>query len=153
MMHKTIKKVTEDISDIKFNTAVAALMEWLNYLSKKEQISKEEYKTYLLLLAPFAPHITEELWSGTAGLGEKYSIHNHSLPQFDNKFLVEDEISIAVQINGKVRDTLMIQKDIINNKLDIEKMAKELPKVAKFLHGNSVKKVIYVPGKIISFVL
>ena len=153
MMHKTIKKVTGDIEEIKFNTAIAALMEWLNYLSRKDQVSIEEYKVLLELLAPFAPHITEELWSDKASLGEKYSIHQHSFPQFDNKFLVEDEISIAVQINGKVRETLMIQKDIINNKLDIEKLAKKLPKVAKFLHGNSVKKVIYVPGKIISFVL
>lgn len=150
MMHKTIKKVTEDISNYKFNTAVASLMEWLNHLSGKSEVSKEEYKTYLLLLAPFAPHITEELWEM---IGEKYSIHKHSLPKFDNKFLEEDEVAIAVQINGKVRGTLMIQKDIINDKEVVEKMAKKLPKVAKFLHGFSVKKVIYVPGRIISFVL
>ncbi len=160
IMHKTIKKVTEDLSELKYNTAIASLMEWLNYLSAKGKVEKEEYKTYLLLLAPFAPHITEELWSSEAGLGEKYSIHEqssstskHSWPQFDNKYLEEEEISIAIQINGKVRDSLMIQKDIINNREVIEKMAKESAKVSKFLHGQSVKKVIYVPGKIISFVI
>ena len=149
MMHKTIKKVTEDIEGLKYNTAIASLMEWLNYLSKKGRVSREEYKTLLLLLAPFAPHITEELW---AQIGEKYSIHQHSWPKFDNKFLEEDEISIAVQINGKVRETLMIQKEMINNKEVVEKMAKELPRVKKFLHKTFVKKVIYVQGKIISFV-
>lgn len=149
MMHKTIKKVTEDIENIKFNTAVAALMEWLNHLSRQEKVSQEEYKTMLLLLAPFAPHITEELWDQ---MGEKYSIHQHSWPQFDEKFLEEEQVTIAVQINGKVRDTLLIQKDIISNKEVVEKMAREDEKVKKFLEGKAVKKIIYVPGKIISFV-
>lgn len=150
-MHKTIKKVTGDIENIKFNTAVAALMEWLNYLSKKEKgISKNEYKTFLLLLAPFAPHVTEELCEM---IGETGSIHQQSWPKFDNKYLEEEEISLVIQINGKVRDVLLISKDMEGNREVVEKMALELEKVMKFLDGTTVKKTVYVPGKIINFVV
>lgn len=156
IMHRTIKKVGEDIENIKFNTAVSALMEWLNYLSRKEKVSEEEYKNYLLLLAPFAPHMSEELWSCFAKVSEDehdWSIHQQPWPEFDNKYLEDQEINLAVQINGKVRATIMIQKDIIDNKEVVEKKAMENEKVQKFLSGKSVKKVVYIPGKIISFVV
>ncbi|MFH1535509.1 MAG: leucine--tRNA ligase, partial [Patescibacteria group bacterium] len=174
MMHKTIKKVTEDIEQIKFNTAIAALMEWLNHLSRKEKIAKEEYKTFLLLLAPFAPHTTEELWqvvessvvsrqsSDNANLKadseaslktDSWSIHKQSWPKSDNKYLENEEVSIAVQIDGKVRDILVIGKDIVNNKEVVEKMAYECKKAQKFLEGKFVKKTVYIQGKIISFVV
>ncbi|MBI4039194.1 leucine--tRNA ligase [Candidatus Daviesbacteria bacterium] len=150
LMHKTIKKVTEDIGQLKFNTAIATLMEWLNYLSKKDKVLLEEYKILLQLLAPFAPYITEELWSIS---GEKYSIHQQPWPQSDNKYLQEVEVSLPVQVNGKVKDVLLIQKDILDNKEVIEKMALTAEKVQKFLSGKSVKKVIYIPGKVISLVV
>ena len=153
IMHKTIKKVTEDIENIKFNTAVASLMEWLNHLSRKEKIGKEEYKTHLLLLAPFAPHITEELWSILGESAKGGSIHQQSFPEFDKKYLEEEEISIAVQVNGKVRDVLLIQKDIVDNEEVVEKMALESKKAQKFLEGKSVKKTVYIPGRIISLVV
>ncbi len=149
IMHKTIKKVTEDIENIKFNTSVAALMEWLNHLSRKDKVSTEEYKTFLLLLSPFAPHITEELWEI---IGEKDSIHKQSWPASDNKYLTEEEVSIVVQVNGKVRDLLVIQKDLINNKEVIENLGKEAKNTKKFLEGIVVKKVVYIPGKVINFV-
>ncbi len=151
-MHKTIKKVTEDLTGLKYNTAIASLMEWLNYLSKKEQISKEEYKTFLLLLAPFAPHITEELYQPFRNQ-KLWSIHNQLWPQFDKKYLEEEEVSVVVQINGKVRDILLIHKDIVNNKESVEKMAKESFKAKKFLEGKSVEKSVYIQGKIISLVV
>ncbi len=155
IMHKTIKKVTEDIENIKFNTAIASLMEWLNYLSKnlpagRQGISNKEYETFLLLLSPFAPHMTEELWSQ---LGGQFSIHQQSWPMSDNKFLEEEEVSVVVQINGKVRDILVIQKDNVNNKEVVEKMALGSEKVKKFLADQAVKKTIYVPGKIFSIVV
>ena len=172
MMHKTIKKVTEDIEQLKFNTAIAALMEWLNYLSRKSQESRvtlQEYKTFLLLLAPFAPHITEELWQTVSSLvsdslvrknyeptnklTNNCSIHKQSWPKFDNKYLVNEEVAVAVQVNGKVRNVLMIKNDIVGNREDVEKMAKENEKIQKFLAGKTVKKVVYVEGKIISFVI
>lgn len=151
IMHKTIKKITEDIESIKFNTAVAALMEWLNYLSKKAKgVSKEEYKTFLLLLSSSAPHITEELWEI---IGEKYSIHQQSWPKFNSKYLEDKEVPVVIQVNGKVREILLIQKDILNNKKVIEKLAKGLEKVKRFLNGKNIKKVIYIPGKIMNFVI
>lgn len=150
MIHKTIQKVSSDIEEISMNTAVAALMEWLNYLSKKEKISQEEYKIYLLLLAPFAPHITEELWHE---LGEQGSIHSQSWPKLDEQYLEKEEVEVAVQVNGKLREILMIQKDILNIQSDVEKMALESPKVQKFLEGKNPKKVIYIPGKILSIVV
>ncbi|OGE31714.1 leucine--tRNA ligase [Candidatus Daviesbacteria bacterium RIFCSPHIGHO2_02_FULL_36_13] len=166
MMHKTIKRVTEDIEGSKFNTAVAGMMEYINYLSRKETISKEEYKTFLLLLAPFAPHMTEELWNivirdSSIVKNEKrktkneksWSIHKQSWPVFDNKYLEEDEVIIVVQVNGKVRDNFVIGKDLVNNKDVVEKMAKESEKVQKFLIGKTVKKTVYIPGKIISVVV
>ena len=154
VMNKTIKKVGEDIENISFNTAVAALMEWLNYLSRKEKVSKEEYKTLLLLLAPFAPHMTEELWSfGFAQDKQNWSVHQQSWPEFDEKYLEEEEITIAVSVNGKLRDQFVIQKDIANDRKVVEKMAKELPKIQKYLEGKEVKKTVYIPVKIINFVI
>ncbi len=156
MMHKTIKKVTEDLGELKYNTAISSLMEWLNYLSKLEKgISKKEYETYLLLLAPFAPHITEELWHIINGQlkNKKLSIHQQSWPEFDNKYLAEEQVSIVVQINGKVRDVLMISKDMVSNREVVEKMALESGKVQKYLAEASVKKVVYIPGKVISLVI
>lgn len=167
MMHKTIKKVTEDIETVKFNTAIAGLMEWLNFLSRKDKISQQEYAIFLLLLAPFAPHITEELWQLAIGYSPlaisskkltasskqlNWSIHKQSWPKFDNKYLEDEELAVAIQVNGKVRDVLLIQKDIISNKEVVEKMALESKKVQKFLEGKSVKKSVYVPGKIVSLV-
>lgn len=137
IMHKTIKKVTEDIEQVKFNTAVAFLMEWLNYLSRKDKVSIEEYKTLLLLLAPFAPHICEELW---VQIGLDFSVHKQPWPLTDNKYLEEEAASVVVQVNGKVRDVLMIQKDVINNNEVVEKMALESQKIQQFLAEKSVKK-------------
>lgn len=164
IMHKIIKKVTEDIEGIKFNTAVAALMEWLNYLGKKDSVSGEEYKTFLLLLAPFAPHITEELWQGlnkklddqTSNIQyptSNWSIHQQSWPKFDNRYLKEKEIAVVVQINGKVRDTILIHKDILNNKEVVKNMALESQKIKKFLGNSRVKNIVYVPGKVLNFVI
>jgi leucyl-tRNA synthetase len=151
MMHKTIKKVTEDLENYKFNTSIAALMEWLNHLSRKDKVSLGEYKIYLTLLAPFAPHMTEELWQM---LGESFSIHQQPWPKVDEKFLEEEEVTIAIQINGKVRDSIRI----MNNELgimegEVVKKALESERVQKFLEGKEVKKTIYIPGKIINLVI
>ena len=160
LMHKTIKKVSEDLENIKFNTAIASLMEWLNHLSRKELISTEEYKIYLLLLAPFAPHMTEELWeivmSSESAVGSKtnnWSIHKQSLPKFDSKYLEEEDVSLIVQVNGKVRDMLLIQKDILSNKEVIEKMALDSKKVQNFLGGKKPMKTIYVQGRVLNIVV
>ena len=150
-LNKTIKKVDEDLEDMKFNTAVAAMMELVNkWQEDKQGLNKEELRTFLLLLAPFAPHLAEELWSS---LGNKTSIHATAWPKFDSKFLVETEITIAVQINGKLRDTIKAKSEKRKAKSEIEQMARESAKVKKYLENQRVKKVIYVEGKIINFVV
>lgn len=153
-LNRTVNKISNDIEKIGFNTAVAALMEWLNYLSRKKIVSKEEYKTLLLLLAPFAPHVTEELWEMVGG---KYSVHQQSWPEVDNRYLEEEEMTVVIQINGKMRDQIVIQKDAVNNKEVVEKIAVKSAKVQKFLGNLSadrrIKKTIYVPGKVFNIVI
>jgi len=164
MMHKTIKKVTEDISSLSYNTAIAALMEWYNYLSEKlkvksEKLTREEMETFVKLIAPFAPHVSEELYQlltpPKARQGEKkqfFSIHNSSWPTYDSKFLVKDEFVIVVQVNGKLRGNLVVDSKTSKNKAKIEELARRDSKVQNHLEGKSVKKVIYVEGKVVNFV-
>ncbi|OGH06580.1 MAG: hypothetical protein A2171_01555 [Candidatus Levybacteria bacterium RBG_13_35_9] len=188
MMHKTIKKVGSDLKMIQFNTAVSSLMSWINYLSAKTAVGKEEYSVFLKLLAPFAPHITEELWQrlrvgisnfqfppaspSEAGraisnqanystmkqLNNFESIHLQSWPNYEEKYLIEDQVQVVVQINGKMRDTIQIQNSSIRQAQDkiqseVETQAKKSQKVLKYLEGKEIKRVIYVEGKIINFVV
>ena len=146
-LNKTVKNVTGDIQEIRFNTAVAFLMQYLNYLSGKEKIAKEEYQTLLKLLAPFAPHITEELWEM---LGENFSIHLEPFPKFDEKYLEDEEGVIVIQVNGKVRDQFVLSKTV-DEKTVLEK-AKASEKVKKFITGE-IQKTIFVPGKILNIVV
>jgi leucyl-tRNA synthetase len=150
-LHKTIKKVGEDLGDIKFNTAVASLMEWLNYLSRKEAISLEEYETLLLLLAPLAPHIAEELFQILQN-SKSDSVHLQEWPMYDEKYLVEDEVTIVVQVNGKVRENIQVKSEKLKVKSEIEKLARESEKVKGYLEGKTVKNVIYIEGKLLNFV-
>ncbi|MEN9407375.1 MAG: leucyl-tRNA synthetase [Candidatus Parcubacteria bacterium] len=158
-MHKTIKKVGEDLREIRFNTAVSSLMEWLNHLSRKEQISLEEYKTLLLLLAPLAPHMTEEIWQmfqiqdSVFKNQEFASIHQEDWPIYDEKFLVQDEVVIVVQVNGKVRENITMESAESKEKSAVEKKAKESEKIKGYLEGKTVKKSIYIEGKILNFVV
>jgi len=150
-MHKTIKKVGDDLNTFQFNTAVAMLMTWLNFLSGKERITKEEYETFLKLLAPFAPFITEELWHLINPTAK--SVHLEKWPLYQSKYLVEEEVAIVIQINGKLRDTIQIQSAKINSQSDVEAKAKKSEKIKKHLHGQAVRKVIYVEGKLLNFVV
>ena len=145
LIHSTIKKVSDDIESMKFNTAVSSLMIYVNALDKKNKISQEEFKTLILLLAPFAPHITEELWSL---LGHKDSIHIQNWPTYDSKKLIKDEITLAIQINGKIRASLSISRH--QSEVDLKERILMLPEVNKWLNGKEPKKIIVVPGKIIS---
>jgi leucyl-tRNA synthetase len=149
IQHKTIKKVGEDISNVKYNTAIAAIMEWLNHLSPKETIAREEYITLLQLLAPFAPHITEELWES---LSQPFSIHTSVWPVYNEKYLVQQTSTVVVQVNGKMRDSISLDTQKARLQDEVEKVAKQSPRVAKFLEGVTIKKVIFVPGKLVNFV-
>ncbi|MBP7832160.1 MAG: leucine--tRNA ligase [Candidatus Levybacteria bacterium] len=149
VMHKTIKKVTQDVESFKYNTAIASLMEWYNDLSKrKDAVSQAEVQVYLKLLAPFAPFMTEELWQQ---LGNTGSIHMSSWPEFDPQHLVLDEAVIVVQINGKKRGEMTIANSEIQDQQKIEAQARKV--VEGYLLSLTVRKTIYVPGKIVNFVV
>jgi leucyl-tRNA synthetase len=153
--HKVIKKVSEDMRDMSFNTSVAALMEYVNELYRlkaEDNYSSDGWKfaveSLLQLLAPFAPHITEELWSE---LGHKESIHVSNWPMYDEKHLVQDVITLAVQVNGKVRAEISVAADASESDVSEQALAQE--NVQKYLEGSSPKKVIYVPGRLVSIVV
>ncbi len=150
MINKTVKEATQDIKDFSYNTAIAKLMEFYNFNSEgSNSWSRETATSYLKLFAPFAPHITEELFEKLK-LGEG-SIHFASWPGFDDKYLVRDEIVIPIQVNGKRRGELSVESSKINEQNDIETKAKEA--ISAHLEGKEIRKVIYVPGKIINFVI
>ena len=156
LTHLTIKKVTRDIEDEKFNTAVAAMMEMVNGLYKlKESHGIQASETWrfaleslLQILAPFAPHITEELWQE---LGHTDTIHINHWPKWDEKYLVSDTMTIIVQVNGKLRSRLELPADA--DKETIEQRALDDEKVRAYLDTRTPKKVIYVPGKLVNIVV
>jgi leucyl-tRNA synthetase len=148
LMHQTIKKVSEDIAFMRFNTAVSSLMIYANELERSEIVSEMEYETLLKLIAPIAPHISEELW---AILGHQTSIHMEAWPSYDPAQIEENIISLAVQINGKVRASLSVVRDESEEAIRLSVMA--LPEVKKWLHGLEPQKVIIVPGRIVSIVV
>ena len=147
MIHKSIKKITEDIETLKFNTAVAQLMTWLNDVEKFGSITKEEYKIYLMLLDPFAPHICEEIWES---MGFGGMIVDQQWPKYDEAKCVDETVEIAVQITGKVRARINIPADATQEQA-IE-AAKADPTIAGLLEGKNVVKEIYVPGRLVNIV-
>ena len=160
-MHKTIKEVTEDIGAFRYNTAIAHIMEFVNELQNSESgIQNPEFiKVLLLLLAPFAPHMTEELFQRIMNnelriKDKKFeSIHVQPWPEYDEKYLIEDEVTIIVQVNGKLRDSIRIknQESRIKEKVDV--MVKNSAKVRGYIDGKKIKKTIFVPGRLINFVV
>jgi len=144
-IHQTIKKVSSDFESLKYNTAIAAMMSLLNEYYKADNITRDEYKVLLLLLNPVAPHITEELWET---MGFEGHVWQHAWPEYDEAKTVEQTVEVAVQINGKVKATVSLPKDIA--KEDAIAAGKEA--VASKITGNIVKE-IYVPGRIINIVV
>ena len=147
--HKTVKKVSEDIETLKYNTAIAALMTLLNNIYDAGEINRAELKTLLILVNPFAPHMTEEMWS-TLGYGEMLA-KDASWPAYDPEKCVDSTIEIAVQVNGKLRGKLMVAADISAE--DAIAAAKADEKVQSFLTDKNVVKEIYVPGKLVNLVV
>lgn len=149
MRHKTIKKVTNDLSNFRYNTAISALMEYYNFLVKQERLDREDYLVFLKLLAPFAPHLTEELWQNMHM--QSASIHKQAWPTYNDSLLVDDELTIVVQVNGKLRDSFIIESDKAMNKNEVENVARSLDRIQQYLNDDN-QKIIFVPGKIINFV-
>ncbi|MEI8068114.1 MAG: class I tRNA ligase family protein [Candidatus Shapirobacteria bacterium] len=150
IINKLIKGVTDDLESFKYNTAIAKMMEALNKISNDEcLISNEDMKTLIKLLAPFAPYITEELYS----LFDKQSIHIADWPVADEKYLVDDEIKIMISINGKVRGELIVASTEQDNKDMLIQKAKELEKIKTWIGDKKIVKEIYIPGRMINFVI
>ena len=148
VIHQTIKKVTEDYENLKFNTAIASLMSLSNDMRAAGKITKADFKTYIILLNPVAPHLTEELWQ-MAGFEGK--LNQTSWPTYDEKKLVKDEFEMPVQINGKVRGKVIMP--INANKDDAIEAAKNDSNIASHIADKEIRKIIYVPGKILNIVV
>ena len=147
-LHTTIKKVSEDIERLHFNTAISALMELLNDVEKLDEVPQELMQTFIKLITPLAPHLAEELWEKSGGEG---FIVEQPWPKYDESLLVADTVTIAIQVNGKVRAQIDISPDA--PEADVITRAKEQDNVRKHLSGKTPKKEIYVPGKLVSFVV
>src|SRR5690606_20982722 len=146
--HKCIKKVTEDIEALAFNTAISSMMELTNLLMGKEALPRVAAETLVLLLSPFAPHIGEELWRK---LGHPESLAHAPWPQFDPEKCIDDTVEVGVQVNGKTRGSVALARDASQD--DARQAALANENVNKHVEGKEVKKFIYVPGRIINFVV
>ncbi len=155
LLHQTIRKCHNDLERFKFNTAIAGLMELSNHLSKAWAEAsvdaatwRESVEKFLLLLAPIAPHIAEELWERT---GHAYSIHQQSFPQWDEEMAAEETVVLVVQVNGKVRDRIEVPVDI--DQTAAEELALASPRVQPYTDGKTINRAIYVPGKLVNVVV
>ncbi|HPU44385.1 MAG TPA: class I tRNA ligase family protein, partial [Dictyoglomaceae bacterium] len=150
-LHKTIKKVTEDIENFKFNTAVAAIMELSNLLTEHKRkygrtpAFEEAIRNTILLLSPFVPHITEELWNE---LRYDYSIHMQKWPTYNPELIKEEIVTVVIQINGRVRDRIVVSVD--STQEEVLNLALQRENVKRYLDNKELKKVVYIPGKILS---
>ncbi len=146
-INKTIKDVTERMEATKFNTVVSAYMECLNAVSSQDKVAKEFFEKFLAILNPYAPHLCEELWEK---LGHNDMLVFHQWPEYNEKFLMSDEINFIIQINGKLRSEIKIKKDLGED--EIKKLALADEKASKFIVGD-IKKIIIVPNKLINIVV
>jgi leucyl-tRNA synthetase len=148
LTHKTLKSVGADIDALRFNTAIAALMTLANRLQTCEIVPREEYELFVAMLAPFAPHLAEEIWSE---IGSGKSVFEQAWPTYDPAKLVESEVQVAISVNGKVRGNMLIAPDL--GEAEARERAAATENVAKNLEGKQIVKVIYVPGRMINFVV
>jgi len=148
VLHKTIKKVTQDTDKLSFNTAIASMMEFVNDAYKWENMPHEVATVFTQLLNPYAPHMAEELWER---LGNGPSVSNSEWPKWDEQYLVQDSVTVAVQVNGKVRATISVAPDA--DQAAVMAIAEADPNIIKWTEGKEIKKKIYVPGKICNIVV
>jgi leucyl-tRNA synthetase len=155
LTHQTIKSVTEDIEKIRFNTMIASMMEYTNYLDDvrtRGAVSKatwnQSIETLMLLIAPSAPHMAEELWSQT---GRQYSIHNQKWPTWEENLVKVEQVTLVIQVNGKLRDKFSVAVSITEE--EAKKLAFESPKVKPHLEGKQIVNAIFVRGKLVNLVV
>ena len=148
LLHKTIKKVTDDIESFAFNTAISAMMILLNEMEKQEKINKKDFEMFLKVFSPFAPHVTEEIWNS---LGHKTLLVAEKWPKADPKKSIDIDVKIVVQINGKVRAEYTTTYNAEEEGVISE--VKELVDVSKWLIGKEIKKTIFIKNKLVNFVI
>jgi leucyl-tRNA synthetase len=148
VLHRTIKKVTKDIEDMKFHTAIASLMTFINEAQKSESIPTRVIKAFVLILSPFAPHIGEELWSK---LGQKHTLAYENWPVFDEKLAKQDIVTIAIQVNGKLRST--IDMDEGENTDIVLELARQDSRIKGLLENKTIKREIVIPNRLVNFVI
>ncbi|MHC1578174.1 MAG: leucine--tRNA ligase [Dehalococcoidia bacterium] len=155
MTHKTIREVTADLERFRFNTMLASLMEFSNYLSKvkesgavSDSLWQEAIRCFLLLLAPTAPHLAEELWNRT---GRPYSIHNQRWPQYDEELAREEQITLAIQVNGKLRDKVLVPASI--SEAEAKELAVNRERVRSYINDKAPARIVYVPKRVVNIVL
>ena len=148
----TIKKVGEDIETLSFNTAISQMMIFVNAFTNANPRPKSALRTLVQVLNPFAPHLTEELWQRLGfDEGGGRPLATEAWPAYDPAVLVEDEIEMVIQVNGKVRDKIVVRKDA--SKEDVESAARGSAKIAEWTTGKEIKKVVVVPGKLVNIVI
>ncbi|MGO9016360.1 MAG: leucine--tRNA ligase [Dissulfurispiraceae bacterium] len=148
LMHKTIKNVSERIEKMRFNTAVAEIMSYTNEISAMSAIPKKMFELLCVLLYPFAPHLTSEMWEMT--ISKDARVMDQGWPEYDSSLITEESVTIAVQVNGKLRGTVQVEKGISQDNL-FELVTND-EKFSKYIHGNNIKKVIFVPDKLLNVV-
>ena len=148
LLNKTIKKITEDIESMSFNTAISSMMVLVNEMEKNENLSVEDFKKFLQILSPFAPHMTEELWSI---FGEKKTITKSPWPVWDKDKVIDDEVKIAIQVNGKVRTEIVVSKDTTEE--EIKDVVMKDKNVTTWTDGKEIKRIIYVKGRVLNIVI
>jgi len=148
LLHKTIKAVTQDAENMNFNTAIARMMEFVNYFTKSSVRPQGVMKSFVLLLSPFAPHLAEELWQI---LGGETTLAYEAWPEYDESLTQDETIEVPVQIKGKVRGRISVPADI--DKAGLEEAARNDPKITEQLEGRKIVKVIVVPGRLVNFVI
>jgi leucyl-tRNA synthetase len=160
LLHKTVKKVGDEIGQFKYNTAIAALMEFVNAWEKKGKISYKNARNLILLFAPFAPHLSEEIWQNLekqqllAKKSARYrSIHLEKWPKYDLNKVKTKQAEIVVQINGKVRDRIVVGAATANKKMTVMSLAKQMPSIKKHLENQEILRVIFIPGRLLNFVV
>jgi leucyl-tRNA synthetase len=148
LLHKTIKKVTEDIENFAFNTAISQMMIFVNEFSRHDKLPKAGMEKFLVLLAPFAPHIAEEIWNKF--LGHQETIFLQEWPKFKEAMTKDEKINLVIQVNGKVRDMLEANANLTEE--EAKKVAMESEKIKNHINGEVIKKIIYVKNKLVNIV-
>ena len=149
-LHQTARKVTQNFEELKFNTIVAALMEFINDWGKS-YLSKKDAELFIRILAPLAPHISEEIW--TEVLRNEFSVHQETWPEYARNLIIEELITIIIQINGKARAKVEMKNEDGQVEAKARDQAKKDPRIIKYLEGKEIKKTIFVPGKLVNFVI